>query len=174
MQPRTAAAEHIVNFKEMDKSRNIKPVKAILHPGEVGLAQTSLSANADWTMMAGPAGRLVMLRVLCCQPRPWMTACDPHILPTCKGLGTPNPRVPTQAVMAGRMLGLPCLTWGVLRQVNKIRDLGTAEHKHMVVTHTDAKETYVWNMDTQASHHRGPKVPACPAAESSHILLSHP
>ena len=45
-------------------------------------------------------------------------------------------------------------------QVNKIRDLGTAEHKHMVVTHTDAKETYVWNMDTQASHHRGPKVPS--------------
>ena len=41
MQPRTAAAEHIVNFKENDKCRFIKPVKAILHPGEVILPQSN-------------------------------------------------------------------------------------------------------------------------------------
>ncbi|CAA2962743.1 Hypothetical predicted protein, partial [Olea europaea subsp. europaea] len=33
--PRTAAAETISNFKESEKSRAIKPVKSILHPGEV-------------------------------------------------------------------------------------------------------------------------------------------
>ena len=34
-------------------------------------------------------------------------------------------------------------------QVNKIRDVGTSEHKNMIVTHTDANELFVWNMDTQ-------------------------
>ena len=34
MQPRTAAAEQILSFKEVDKSKHIKQQKAIAHPGE--------------------------------------------------------------------------------------------------------------------------------------------
>ena len=34
-------------------------------------------------------------------------------------------------------------------QVNKIRDLSTADHRNLIVTHTDASELYVWNVDTQ-------------------------
>ena len=41
MQARTAAAESIINFKEADKSRHIKQVKAILHPGEVSSLQVT-------------------------------------------------------------------------------------------------------------------------------------
>lgn len=35
LQPRVAAAEQIINFKESEKSHHIKTSKHILHPGEV-------------------------------------------------------------------------------------------------------------------------------------------
>ena len=57
-------------------------------------------------------------------------------------------------------------------QVNKIRDLGMADHKHIVVTHTDAKETYVWNMDTQPAHQKGPKVLLQSLSKHSLLRLS--
>lgn len=35
-------------------------------------------------------------------------------------------------------------------QVNKIREL--PKHSQIVVTHTDAKELYLWNTETQPNH----------------------
>ena len=50
----------------------------------------------------------------------------------------------------------------LLAQVNKIRDLGTKDHRNILVTHTDANELFVWNVDTQPPAGKAAKV--CGAA----------
>ena len=47
-------------------------------------------------------------------------------------------------------------------QVNKIRELGMREYSHIVVTHTDAKELYLWDTKTQPAK---PAVRVCPSLD---------
>jgi hypothetical protein len=44
--------------------------------------------------------------------------------------------------------------WHPLLQVNKIREL--PQHPEVLITHTDAPELYVWNIDKQPNRIRGP------------------
>ena len=43
----------------------------------------------------------------------------------------------------------PCDSQTVWWQINKIKDLGTPPENNIVVTHSDAKELFLWNVETQ-------------------------
>lgn len=56
-------------------------------------------------------------------------------------------------------------------QVNKIREV--PQHPHIVVTHTDKPELYVWNLDTQPNRASDkvniPKLSFYPQARAAHV-----
>ena len=116
-----------MRYEENKRNPGIKAEKTILHDGEVELAQSMPPWHAFHS-----------------------TSFSCFVLPTSQHPRTSGDLHDVLSVLRHTVLLMrlqPDLACEVCMQVNKIREV--PQHPHIVVTHTDKPQLYVWNLETQ-------------------------